>query len=100
MISQFKQEVINVCAYLHQAGCHVACVLPRLVVDIGRHLDDLARCVALHVSLGLQDYCACFHQHVGELLGHCRRTDSLQGERGSINTSWLIGLTEHTSTPQ
>lgn len=58
--------------YLHQAGHHVACVLPRLVVDIGHHLDDLAWCVTLHVGFGLQDHCACFHQHVGELLRHSR----------------------------
>lgn len=58
--------------YLHQAGRHVACGLPRLVVDVGCHLDDLARCVTPHVGLGLQDHCARFHQHVGEMLGHCR----------------------------
>lgn len=58
--------------YLHQAGCHVACSLPRLIVDVSCHLDDLAWCVTFHVSLSLQDHCTSFHQHVGELLGHCR----------------------------
>lgn len=58
--------------YLHQAGRHVACGLPRLVVNGGQHLDDLAWCVTLHVGLGLHDHRARFHQHVGELLGHCR----------------------------
>lgn len=72
--------------YLHQAGHYVACGLAGLVVDAGRHLDNLAWCVTLNVGLGLQDHCACFHQHVGELLGHCRGTGSLHGEGQSQNT--------------
>ena len=64
--------LLGISVYLHQAGGHVACGLPRLVVDVGHHLDDLAWCVTLHVDLALQHHCARFHQHVGELLRDCR----------------------------
>ena len=73
-------------SYLHQTGHYVARALARLIVDVGRHLDDLTWCVALHVGLGLQDHRARLHQHVGELLGHCRGTGTLNGERGTVRT--------------
>lgn len=63
--------------HLHQAGCHVACGLARLVGDVGHHLDDLAWGVALHVSFGLQHHGARLHQHVGELFGDGGRGASL-----------------------
>lgn len=68
-------------SHLHQAGCHVACGLARLVGDVGHHLDDLAWSVTLHVSLGLQHHGARFHQHVAELFGHLRRGDSLRRDQ-------------------
>lgn len=39
------------CVYLHKTGHHSASALPRLVVDVGSQLNDLARCVTLHVAL-------------------------------------------------
>ena len=62
-------------------------------MDVGRQLDDLVWCVALHVCLGLQHNCACFHQHIGELLGYSRRAHSLQGHVNTcISYLFQVGL--------
>lgn len=81
MQALFNKQIINYrdkiqytlfwSVHLHQTGHHVACVLPRLVADVGHHLDDLAWCVTSHVSLGLQDHCARFYHHVSEMLCYC-----------------------------
>lgn len=70
----------------------MTCGLARLVGDVGRHLDDLAWSVTLHVRLGLQHHGARFHQHVAEVFGHRRRGDSLEGDPLSFTITAQMGF--------
>lgn len=54
--------------YLYESAEHMAGVFPRVVVDFGGQLDDLAGDVASHAALSVQHDCPSLYQEVGELL--------------------------------